>query len=394
MNLNFLIYSYFPHGGQQRDFFRIVQECLARGHQVTVYTMKWEGEMLEGIKLIKVPAKVSGRLKLYRHFTKWVLKDIAERPGSVTIGFNKMPGLDFHFAADPCFAEKADKHRKSYYKFTARFRHFLSYEQAVFSKDSSTQILFLSPQQRNAFLHYYPDCESRLHLMPPGISKDRIITQGREAVRTQFRKEFKLADTDLLILQIGSGFRIKGVDRSLRAIASLPSELRKRVRYLMVGRGKSAYFRNLAAWLGIGRQFTIIPGRDDIPRFLQGADLLLHPAYSESAGYVLLEATVAGLPVLTTATCGYAFHIEQSGCGEVCGEPFKQDELNERLLKMLVSNQRQQWSKNGLLYGTENDLYSQAKTVVDLIEQKTTHWEKKNKPQRPTTPNHKMAKPE
>ena len=33
-----------------------------------------------------------------------------------------------------------------------------------------------------------------------------------------------------------------------------------------------------------------LKGRDDIPRFLLGADLLIHPAYNENTGTVLLEA--------------------------------------------------------------------------------------------------------
>ena len=34
------------------------------------------------------------------------------------------------------------------------------------------------------------------------------------------------------------------------------------------------------------------------------ADLLIHPAYNENTGTVLLEALVAGLPVLVSAVCG------------------------------------------------------------------------------------------
>jgi UDP-glucose:(heptosyl)LPS alpha-1,3-glucosyltransferase len=112
-----------------------------------------------------------------------------------------------------------------------------------------------------------------------------------------------------------------------------------------------------------------MPGRDDIPRFLQSADLLLHPAYAESAGYVLLEATVAGLPVLTTATCGYAFHVEKACAGLVCAEPFSQRELNERLVAMLSSpDDRLQWHRNGLAYGQQDSLFSMPGVAADLIE--------------------------
>jgi UDP-glucose:(heptosyl)LPS alpha-1,3-glucosyltransferase len=102
---------------------------------------------------------------------------------------------------------------------------------------------------------------------------------------------------------------------------------------------------------------------------LATADLLLHPAYSESAGYMLLEATIAGLPVLTTSTCGYAFHIEQAKSGLVCSDPFEQSQLNSYLAQMLGSLDTADWSKNGLEYGRQDELYSQASAVADFFEE-------------------------
>ncbi len=69
---------------------------------------------------------------------------------------------------------------------------------------------------------------------------------------------------------------------------------------------------------------------------MAAADLLLHPAYQEAAGIVLLEAITAGLPVLTTAVCGYAHYIVDANCGEAMTEPFRRDALNEVLLKALT----------------------------------------------------------
>jgi UDP-glucose:(heptosyl)LPS alpha-1,3-glucosyltransferase len=126
---------------------------------------------------------------------------------------------------------------------------------------------------------------------------------------------------------------------------------------------------SLAKRLGIGKKFEVLPGRDDIPRFLLGADLLLHPAYSESAGYVLLEATISGLPVLTTSTCGYASHVRLAGSGLVCEEPFQQAQLNEKLATMLTSPERTNWIQSGLNYGKQPQLYSLAQAATDFIEQ-------------------------
>ena len=82
-----------------------------------------------------------------------------------------------------------------------------------------------------------------------------------------------------------------------------------------------------------------------------------------------LEAVVAGHPVLTTDTCGYAFHILQAGAGEVCESPFSQDDLNGRLLRMLTSAERSLWQRSGIDYGQREDLYSMPETVAAMIEQ-------------------------
>ena len=368
MKLSFLIYSYFPYGGQQRDFLRIANECIQRGHEVDVYAIRWQGDIPEKLNLIKVPVKGRTRVQLYKRYTAWVENALKDTAHSAVVGFNKMPLLDIYFAADPCFVEKADNQRRFYYKFSSRYRHFRGYEDAVFGQNSSTQTLILSLQQRESFEEHYPGCGNRLHELPPGISLDRKVDQRDQAEREKFRTEFRVGDDELLLLQVGSGFKIKGVDRSLQAIASLPEQLRNRTKFMLVGQDKSAGVDSLAKRLGLAEQLIIFPGRDDIPRFFAGADLLIHPAYVESAGYVLLEATIAGLPVLTTATCGYSFHIEQAQSGRVCSNPFQQSELNQNLAMMLELLGYESWSANGLDYGKQADLFSMPQAAADLIE--------------------------
>jgi len=369
MTLAFLIYAYFPYGGQQRDFLRVALACAARGHKVVVYTMKWEGPVPEALQINLLEVKSFRNHKRYERFAARVLLQLQESPVDLVIGFNKMPGLDVYFAADPCFAQRALKERAFYYRYTPRYRHFLRHEQAVFGPQSHTEALLLSPMQRQQFAHHYPQSVQRLHDIPPGISRDRQAPANAAQERAAFRAEHALNAGHLAVLQIGSGFVVKGVDRSLRAIAALPTAVRSRVRYFLVGQDKPDRFQRLAVRLGIAQQCVFLSGRDDVPRFLLGADLLLHPAYSESAGYVLLEAVVAGLPVLTTDTCGYAFHILQAGAGEVCESPFSQDDLNGRLLRMLTSPERALWQRSGIDYGRREDLYSMPESVATMIEQ-------------------------
>ena len=369
MKLCFVIYRYFPYGGQQRDFMRIATTCMQRGHRINVYALRWQGAIPADMEVTLVPVRSANRLKRYQRFNSWLAQTLAEEQADLVVGFDKMPRLDVYFAADSCFAEKARNQRGIYYRFTPRYRHFLACEHAVFGTGSATEALVLSPLQRDTYLRYYPGSASRMHLLPAGMAEDRKVEHRDLQLRQSLRDEFGVSDTGILLLQIGSGFRIKGVDRALLAIASLPQQWQTRIRYLLIGQDKPNRFLRLARKLGLTERVMVLPGRDDIPRFLAGADLLLHPAYQESAGYVLLEAAIAGLPVLTTASCGYAFHIEQAGAGEICTEPFQQRELNERLLSMLHNLASADWAANGLAYGNNPALFQLSERVTNLLEQ-------------------------
>jgi UDP-glucose:(heptosyl)LPS alpha-1,3-glucosyltransferase len=184
----------------------------------------------------------------------------------------------------------------------------------------------------------------------------------------EFRREFALGDDDLLLVQIGSGFKTKGLDRSLAALAALPAELRARTRLIAIGQDEPRPFLALVRQLGLANRVEILKGRDDIPRFLLGADLLIHPAYNENTGTVLLEALVAGLPVLTTAACGYAHYIEDAAAGRVVPLPFAQAALDATLAAMLADDAaRRQWAANGLAFAAQADLYGMPERAADLI---------------------------
>ena len=368
MQLAFCLYKYFPHGGLQRDFMRIALACQQRGHAIRVYTLEWRGNVPEGFEVIVVPVRAITNARRYARFADWVQRDLAQRPAERVVGFNKMPGLDVYFAADPCYEDKARTLRNPFYRLSGRYRHFAAYERAVFAPESRTEILMISQLQQPLFVKYYATPAARFHLLPPGISRDRRAPENAAEIRAAFRAEFGLADADRLLVQIGSGFKTKGLDRSLAGLAALPDTLRQRTRLIAIGADEPSAFKRMATSLGIGERVDILQGRDDIPRFLLGADLLIHPAYNENTGTVLLEAVVAGLPVLTTAVCGYAHYIDEAGAGVVLAEPYSQTALNMALAHMLGDDTaRQQWQANALAFAAHADIYDNAEVAADII---------------------------
>lgn len=369
MRLAFLLYKYFPYGGMQRDFRRFVQELQQRGHDCRVYCISWQGELPHEIELRRVPVSGASNIRRYERFHAWVQADLRAEPVDGVIGFNRMPGLDIYYAADPCYIDKALRERSWLYRLGPRFRHFARCEQAVFGADSNTEILLIAESQRCQFEQHYQTPATRMHLLPAGVSPDRRAPADARDRRQQTREQLGLLPQDHVLLLAGSGFVTKGLDRALRAVATLQGKTGERsLRLLVVGQDKEDRFRRLARQLGIADRVSFLGGRDDMPALLLAADVLIHPARSEAAGIILLEAVVAGLPVIVTAVCGYAHHIAAAGAGIVLADPFAQAELDRAVASTLEQDKLAQWQQGALAYAQAHDLYSMHSSGADLIE--------------------------
>jgi UDP-glucose:(heptosyl)LPS alpha-1,3-glucosyltransferase len=369
MKLAFVLFKYFPYGGLQRDMVRMASACQQLGYEIHVYTLSWQGDVPAGFHVHLLPARGLRNFVRYRDFIKRLQQALARHPVAAVIGFNRISGLDVYYAADPCFRQEHVENKPYYVRFLARYRFFLGQEEAVFGAASKTLVLMISDLQLQYYRKFYGISDARIRMLPPGISRDRMAPANRVAIRAGFRREFGLTDDTILLLSVGSGFNMKGFDRGLLAVAALPALLRARVRVFVIGQDKPGPVKRLIKTLGLEDIVSLFPGRDDIPRFLQGADLLLHPARHENTGTVIVEAIVAGLPVLTTATCGYAFHVERASAGMVVSAPFRQATLNETLQEMLCSAERDNWSVNGIAYGCSEDLYSLHQRAAAYIHQ-------------------------
>jgi len=369
MKLAFCMFKYFQFGGLQRDFKAIVKLCLARGHQVDVYTLEWIGEPIENVNIHIIKRKGLTNHRCYWNFSKMVVNELKQKGYDAIIGFNKLAGLDVYYGADPCFLEVVGRSKKPFAKINPRYHYFSKLEKAIFSPESSTQILALTEKQIKTFYQYYHTPRERFHLLPPWLGDDRFPPENIEEIRNEFKKQFKLSETDKLILFVGSGFKIKGLDRALKAIASLPQAVKQTVRFYIIGDDKQDAFMQIAKQLNLAEQVHFLGGRNDIPRFMFSADLLLHPAYAELGGYVLLEAIVAGLPVLTTDRCGFSFHVKKAQAGIVLDSPFSQEQLNNSLFEMLTDNaQAKVWKHNGLTYQTQCNFRGMPEIATDIIE--------------------------
>ncbi len=379
MKLALCLYKYFPYGGLQRDFLRILKECHHRGHAVHVYTAEWQGQHPNGVGLhVLKSSRLGGNHVRDRRFFARLQKALATEQFDAVVGFNKMPGLDLYYGADFCYLGRAAPQYGPMYRFTPRYRHLYAFERAVFNRNSHTQILSLSRREKSVYQQYYGTPEERFHMLPATLDLDRKPVADRSGIRGRVRHELDVASSDTLLLFVGSGFKTKGLDRALIALAHLPSGLKAQTRLVVVGQDQARPYLRLAQKLGVADRVQFLGGRTDIPDLLAAGDLLIHPAYMENTGTILLEAIAAGLPVIATDVCGYADHIVKAVAGKVLASPFDQEELNHKLAAALLSAERTAWSQNGQRYGADPRLYHMPASAVDAIESVV-----QNQPERP-----------
>lgn len=363
MKLAFCIYKYFPFGGLQQDMMAMAHEAVGKGHHVDIYTLEWRGDKPSDISVACLSKKGLSNHQIYLNFAKELNHLFSQESYDVVVGFNKIPGIDVYYAGDPCYKAKALEHKNMLRRCTRRHKILSYFEEAVLGETSDCKILVISQKQQEEFSQHYHTSLERFSLLPPYIVQNRFSSAKNE---NTLHKELNLSEDILLITTIGSGFKMKGVDRALQAIASLPSTLQEKVHYFVAGDDNPDFFIKMAKELGLESRVTFSRGRQDVPSILKESTLLLHPAYSEAGGKILLEALVSGLPVLTTEVCGYAFHVKNAQAGFVLTSPFSQDTLNKALQEMLVT-QSKTLRDNAIAYSEQVNFSQMPAIAVEEI---------------------------
>lgn len=368
MKLAFVVSLWFPFGGMQRSLLRIAEACVARGHQVDIYTGEWQGERPSNIGVFEMDTRAGTNHRSNDLLAERFAAAIAGKGYDCRVGFTKVPGLDVYYAADPCYEARVMETKSALYRLLPRYRAFRRQEEAVFAPGRGTELMLIAHQEKDKFIHHYGTEPERFHLLPPGINRERLVAPSdSEAESAALRDELGVSAEERMILAVGSRFHTKGFDRIIRAFASLAPEVRDSSRLVIVGHGKEKPLQRLAARLGIGDRVLFTGTREDVPRFYRAADYLVHVPRSENTGTVLIEAMLCALPVLVSGNCGFAHHVSDADAGMVLSEPFDQTALNLALEAFLDAPRYDAWSQNGPAYCERTDLYSLIERAADVI---------------------------
>lgn len=372
MRLAFAIMKLFPGGGLQRDCVEIARRCMARGHEVVIFT-SWrhrsdvaDDEFAGDVPVVVLPPRPGTNHRMLADFGGQFRFAAAIQGFDLRVGFDRLPDLDVLYCADP--SVRARMRQQPFRFLLPRYRSHLALEAATFAPTRHTRVLCLSRRQRDEYGAAWGTPPGRMWLLPPTVSAARRRPYyRRNGVRQLLRTDLGVAATEVLWLAVGVQPRTKGFDRTIRALAAFP-QARLVVAGLAADGTRSARaLAALARRLGVADRVAFLGHREDIPDLMAASDLLAHPARYDTTGTVILEAVVNGLPVVTTAACGYACHVADAGAGAVIAEPFRHGALVAALAGGHDAAVRARWSAAGVAYGSDPALYEGLTQAAEII---------------------------
>lgn len=180
----------------------------------------------------------------------------------------------------------------------------------------------------DSFLHENPALERKLMVVPNCHRFDKI----RELALAE---PVTLCKDKINVVTVARLGKEKGVERAIWAIAQLGEE-RKKLHYYIIGDGiQRKLVEKVIAQEQLSDCVTICGMLPNPYGYIQAADFLLIPSYSEAAPLVIGEAAYLGTPILSTETSSARDMIEKHGYGWVCENSV--EAMSEALCKLLMN---------------------------------------------------------
>jgi len=172
--------------------------------------------------------------------------------------------------------------------------------------------------------HYGADPQ-RIVLTLNGVATDREADpQAAERLRSEIFDALRLgkATDPVLLLFAAHNFRLKGLDRLIRALPLALATSTERPPYLIVlGAGNTGPYRRLAERLGVDKHIAFPGPAQNVQDALSISHIGVLPTFYDPSSRFILEALAAGKPVITTRFNGAADHFVDGRHGIVVDSP-------------------------------------------------------------------------
>ncbi|UHA74483.1 glycosyltransferase family 4 protein [Paenibacillus sp. 481] len=174
---------------------------------------------------------------------------------------------------------------------------------------SSNHALTSSQWLKHIFEKDYLIPSSHVSVFPYGIDIGQFI-QNMQLPTTLTRPANKK-----VITFTGRIVYLKGIETLLFALAQLKRFRNDWVCWIVGEGAKRQEYEQLAVQLGIGEDVVFWGGRADIPQFMALTDIYVQPSLQDNQPLSVIEAQIAGKPVIVSSACGLPEMVQHGTTG-------------------------------------------------------------------------------
>ncbi len=290
--------------------------ALAKGHEVTVYSSRFESLDGAGVRHRKIRA-IGGSGMIF-DFSFLIVSTI------MIWGHRLKRGDEFDIihshVGSPLFSDvftihfwehdaialmktaTKDMPRDSLVR-RLRSRLMARIESALLARRNSRTWIVLSAAMKSSLIRNHLVPLENIFVVYNGVDSSRYSPDNVARYRDEVRDRLSLAPGTQVVLFLGGDWPRKGLAQSIEALSLLAGS---EATLLVVGSGNMATYRNLAKRCRIEDRVIFTGQTGEAWRYYAASDVFLLPSLYEPFGLSILEAMASGLPVLASRNCGAA----------------------------------------------------------------------------------------
>jgi UDP-glucose:(heptosyl)LPS alpha-1,3-glucosyltransferase len=310
---------YNAAGGAERFVSRAIAALGREGAEVTLIARRWDTPLEDANRVVLDPFFI-GRTWRDWSFARAVRAHLARHRYDLVQSHERLEHCDVYRAGDGVHREWLLQRsralgplRRSSLWWNPHHRYLLARERRIFAPAGAGAIVCISRMVRDEIVRHYGTAQDRLHVVYLGVDLERYHPAERLRLRSAQRRALALAEDDLALVCVGSGFERKGVATLLDALVRAPG-----CHLIVVGGDKhEARYRARADELGVAARVRFVGVQKDARAFYAAGDAFAMPSLYEPFGNANMEALAMGLPVITSTKSGVAELLEQGVTGFV-----------------------------------------------------------------------------
>jgi UDP-glucose:(heptosyl)LPS alpha-1,3-glucosyltransferase len=355
MNIGLIRRGYSPTGGAENYLNRLGRALVERGFGVKLYTTEeWpETEWPHGT-LIR-----------FRAATPWMFaQEIKKRRARGEILFS----LERVFACD-CYRAGDGVHRtwlkrrtvyeslwRSRFRFlNPKHRQILELERKLFEKGGAKKVIANSKLVKDEIVREFAYPEDNIAVIYNGLPPAQSETRWYN--RSELRRYWNLRDEETAVLFAGSGWERKGLKYAIEAIRTIGNPY---IRLLVAGSGTKPG--------SVPKNVRFLGPVKDMSSLYPASDLFILPTIYDPFSNACLEALSFGIPVITSASNGFAEIIQSGVHGQIIDRPDDLGAIRKAVEEWADPDRREAAKKSCLELARQFSMDRNVEQTLEILE--------------------------